>query len=324
MKNYKLELEAKFPNLDFTKFNATKSSEFGLVMCSKHGEIFKQYSELIRQKFGCRYCADESRVKGKLIIGDCKKHGKYTYKRGSSKNCPQCLKDSKLYPISDFIKILNKNNLKLVSTYEGLYKTITVRNKYGELKLTANSIRRGQVPTIKSAVDKTSYALNEFKCLYGDKYTYPNFKYVDSKYKFEVVCKEHGTFYTNYTNHKLYKCVSCAYSELDIGFTKEDFIRISNGRLCKLYLIESVSPCGKNFIKVGITCRSIKVRLNKLKFSVLHELSSNDAGYIFDCEKHIHNKYKKYRETFEVKFNGYTECYNICIKDKLIDELTRI
>lgn len=317
---YRKDLEEKFKNLDFSKFLSTKSHEKSIIICPIHGEFINSFKELIKQKYGCKFC----RIRVEPILkAVCEIHGEYIYKRYNSPNCKKCLIDSKTFSNKDFLKKLGKKEYTVLSNYHKSSARVLIENKYGKMLALPNHLLRGKNPGIYSAIDKTSYCINQFKEIHGNYFDYSKVIYTADDKKVTIICPIHGEFLQTPVSHRQHTCKKCAYEKLDIGFAKEDFIRISKGRICKLYLVE-INQKGSVFLKIGITSRDLKTRLSSFNYTVLSLKEDLDPSYIYETEKKLHNKLKKFSFKPVSKFNGYTECYDINYLKEIIYEFRRI
>lgn len=317
---YKDQLQKKYPSFDFTKFTVTNGSQKSIIVCPVHGEFQNSYKELIRQKYGCRYC--KPRVES-YIVTTCPTHGEYTYKRYSSPNCKRCLQLNIRGTHEEFIKKLGVKNYTVVSIYEKSDKKITVQDKYGKLTVTPNHLLRGKTPTINSALDKTKYCINQFREVHGDFFNYSEVDYQGNHKNVVIICPIHGRFLQTPASHKKHTCKKCAYEKLDIGFDINDFIRVSSGRVCRLYLVE-IEHNGDLFLKVGITSRQLSTRLSGLKYKVVALREDRDASYIYNTERLLHRRLKRFSYKPMTKFNGHTECYNITYLKDIVYEFRRV
>ncbi len=70
--------------------------------------------------------------------------------------------------------------------------------------------------------EKSLSKLALYNSLHNGLYTYPNFKYVDNTTKFEVICKQHGSFYVNHSSHtnkrKPVGCPVCSGAKTKLTF----------------------------------------------------------------------------------------------------------
>lgn len=281
-------------------------------------------------------------------------------------------------------KNYNKRKYKILSDYRGTDKNIKIWTKYGNCLCLPASLYNNKLPTILSAINKNSYALNRLKEIHQDKYSYPNFNYINAKTKFEILCNTTGnTFYRSYDSHKktknntyfkniftterfvekaskihngkytykksIYKnaktklIITC----LDHG----DFKQVPNNHLsgqgCQkcanklkmgnfttwkntlpknkgiLYLIQCYNK-EEVFLKIGITCKSIKERYRKQKlmpynYKVLIFYEDIDRYNVWSNERFIKKLYKQYKYIPKIKFGGYTECFNIESKKEILE-----
>ncbi len=275
-------------------------------------------------KYGCKKCILKKESSLEKV---CPIHGKYTYNRYAKGACKKC---RGWYKKDDHQKFLDKiknfdwfSDFEILSTYERSNKKILLKNKYGLLEVLPNSLTSGKKPIIHSALNKSEYALNQFKEIHGDFYKYPDFMYISNDSQFNVVCPIHGPFKTIHSTHLKCKCKKCAYEQIDIGFTKEDFIRIANGRICSLYLIK-IELSNETFLKIGITSRSLKRRFGGYKYTPISMIMDIDAGVIYEKEKKIHNKLKEFKFKPIAAFNGHTECYKLEYLKEIEHEFRRI
>ena len=63
-----------------------------------------------------------------------------------------------------------------------------VKNKYGICLVYPSSILKGHLPTIKTAIDKTSYFINQAREIHGDKYDYSKVKFISATLKIKINC----------------------------------------------------------------------------------------------------------------------------------------
>lgn len=78
---------------------------------------------------------------------------------------------------------------------------VSVKTKYGICKTTSFSLISGIVPTIKAAIDKTEYFINQAKEVHEDKYDYSELEYTGTENKITIKCKQHNTFKQCPNNH---------------------------------------------------------------------------------------------------------------------------
>jgi len=56
----------------------------------------------------------------------------------------------------------------------------------------------------------------------------------------------------------------------------------------------------------------------------LRTISSESSSFIWDEEVKLKRKFKLFKYNPSLNFKGYTECFDVIIKDKLIDYLNNI
>jgi hypothetical protein len=146
------------------------------------------------------------------------------------------------------------------------------------------------------------------KIIHGDYYDYSNIKYVKSQQKVEIICKKHGSFNITPSNHLNGKgCTSCTSWGYD------------NKKSATLYVI----TC-ENLIKVGITNRDVKLRLNSISksygqsFTLLNEFKGKGSD-IRDLETKVLKFLKKTYEVADCKFDGWTETFKNVDRYLLLD-----
>ena len=142
--------------------------------------------------------------------------------------CPRCTKISKdnrrKSTHNDFYKKakkVHKNIYKYdLTNYENnRSKIIVFCKEHGEFKPTARNFLQGkgcpkcaiQNSTKKRALTTINW-VSKAKIIHGDRYDYSRVRYVSSKVKVSVICKKHGPFLINPSNHISLKrgCAKCA------------------------------------------------------------------------------------------------------------------
>lgn len=123
----------------------------------------------------------------------------------------------KYYYLKNILDVKNKKFRKRKYLLKGVNEdyTANVITKYGDCKcIISNLYKESKDIGIKSAKNKTEYAINEFREIYGDKYDYTDFIFISAKNKIKLHCDTHGYFYTNYYDHKQYRhCPNCSSAE---------------------------------------------------------------------------------------------------------------
>jgi hypothetical protein len=225
-----------------------------------------------------------------------------------------------------FIEELKEKNkgfdktFTVVGEYSNANKKITVSTNYGICRIIPNSLLRGYLPTISSAIDRNSFCVNMFKEVHRDLYEYSNVKYLRSKTKVDIVCKKHGIFLQTPKEHlKGSGCPTCA--KLVNSFSFEQWKNINKNNKAVLYVL-SCEGLEEDFIKVGITSLSVKERYKGVKrmpysYTVEYQFTTHNRKLIWDTEKEIKTLLEKYNP--KLKFKGSAlECFRSVDKEKIL------
>jgi len=106
-------------------------------------------------------------------------------------------------------------------------KVIIIDKKFGtEHKIKPNNIlSQGFKPSIRNAVDRNEYLVNQFREVHGEWYDYSKANYVgNGKVKTTIICPEHGEFEQSVAKHIFGQgCTKCGGNEKDI--TTERFLQ---------------------------------------------------------------------------------------------------
>lgn len=220
---------------------------------------------------------------------------------------------------SEFMERVSKINsgIEILEPYKTYSDPLLCKNKYGLVKIYPSHILNGATGSLKSAVDKTSYMIEQFKGKHGDRYNYDDYIYKGNRSIGKFHCKEHGEFIQLTDVHLMgHGCPTCAlYSPNKInGHSRSKFILQANGRECVLYLIK-LHNHEEEFYKIGITSYDVITRIKKASdvkynYDVIKEYKSFDAGHIWDLEKSAHRTYKSFSYKPRIYFKGETECFD--------------
>lgn len=156
--------------------------------------------------------------------------------------------------------------------------------------------------------------------VHGGLYDYSkvDFKREGKHPKIEIVCREHGSFWSSIDNHIRHKsgCPLCANS-----FKGHRNSKLKD-RETSLYFLEFYNNDEK-FLKIGTTIHSIDKRYGsyskRYKYEVIKE---KKMSYLDACalEQKIKREFKEYRYTPKLEFTGRTECFMplINIKEQIV------
>lgn len=155
----------------------------------------------------------------------------------------------------------------------------------------------------------------------NDKYEYRIPEYKTTKDLIEVVCPKHGVFKMRISQLLLGSgCPKCIKRKG--GYSRGDFVKASDGRICKLYVI-SCALNGEYFCKVGITSRSVEERFStkgKMPYSYTIEfIHEDDADSVWRLERDIKKKFKGYNYLPKISFRGEYECFYYYFSEDIID-----
>jgi hypothetical protein len=254
---------------------------------------------------GCAHCAGCKRLTTEQFISKAKllhQHDRFDYSK---------------------VKYHNSHSKVLViCKLHGEFSIKPNRMLDGRSKGCAQCGRETQGPPIIAFDDFVSRA----RVHHGFKYQYYRDGYTLSTVKVRIHCDVHGDFWQLGTDHiNGHGCMSCG---LNInGFGRSNFSDIcnkNNNGQGTMYVVRCRKG-SENFIKIGITSRSIKQRLNSkfpYDYDVLFHING-DSGYIYDLETKLHGLLKGTRYQPKIEFGGHTECFTT-IKpiEKLLKELS--
>lgn len=162
--------------------------------------------------------------------------------------------------------------------------------------------------------------------IHGDDFDYSDVEYTDAKTKVKLKCNNKNHIFEMTPNSHLNgsKCTQC-YSEFKVGSMKW-WCDICNGKKGILYILRCWDDY-ENFIKIGVTCNTVKYRYRKEKlmpysYTILQKYESDDLSAIFKIESEYKKNFKSELYTPKIKFGGSkTECFNISIIEKVQNKL---
>lgn len=287
---------------------------------SVHGDRY-DYSNVI-------YATSETKVQIK-----CFKHGvfeqtPYTHLNGAG--CPACgiLKRSitRRKDQQEVLAAFNKKHLGIFDYSKVVYttihkKVIIICSKHGEfLQTPAAHIRGSGCPSCKLEFLREKFSssqekvIEKFRQVHGNKYDYTKVSYKNAKSKVIVICRHHGEFEIQPTNHLLGKgCKGCGSGS---PYKKEAYIKVCAARSkgkSNLYIIRCFNE-NESFYKIGITNISLRIRYARKGYMpYFYEeilFMSADAGSIWQLEKDLHRKLRYFSYAPRISFPGQTECFS--------------
>lgn len=221
--------------------------------------------------------------------------------------------------------------LEIIGAYESMGRKIRVRDKYGECLVITDSLLRGFSPTIKTAINKTSYFINKAKEVHGDLYDYSKAEYKSARDRVNIVCKKHGVFKIVPFQHlQGVKCQRCSRQSTTESIRKapqgwswkiwRDKAYKSKEFDCyKVYIIKCWNK-EEEFYKVGRTFTEVEYRFYRNAFpynyKIIQLFCSNDPKEIYDMEIKLKRKNKVYKYIPKQNFSGMHECFSEIISDE--------
>jgi len=278
---------------DFSKMKYINTKTDTEVVCKNHGVFYKKPCDLVKGN-ACKKCKSEK--------------SKYNNKQLFIEESTKIFGD-----ITDYSLVTEmgaNTKVDLICTIHNRKFTLTVSARLSGQKCpkcSAENYRKVRTVPKEEYYRRANEAHNYI-------YTYDN-DYITSKHAITFYCKEHGKQRRN--SHEHLRGAGCKKCE-KIGqhtdkISRDGYINTANGRITSLYLIECKSE-NENFYKIGKTFRGVESRFSgsllPYDYSIIftHE---GDAGYIYDLEDSIHNKFKEYNYKPNKFFAGFSECYRL-------------
>lgn len=270
------------------------------IICPSHGEFLQKPMHHLRG-YGCQKCAYKKkqcynkkrneRSKSDFVRKASLIHNKkYSYERliyitARQKACITC-------PIHGDFWQMPDNHL----SGQGCRECYRFLQKNGEnfRRLTKNLF-------IKRAIE-----------VHGHRYDYSKVKYINDSSKVTIICSIHGEFHQQPGLHIRRKS-GCAQCNLVGGYS---FNRIYADQDLmdkpSFFYVVNINTRTENFIKIGITSRSLSERFRKWrKYSVVNELIVRETslGSAFALEQRILVLFKSKRYIPDMHIDGKTECF---------------
>lgn len=215
-----------------------------------------------------------------------------------------------------------KNNLP-ISYYEDHSKKIYFVNENGVFGIIPQGIITSKVISPSSYVNYKNYFLIRAKQIHGNNYDYSLIdSEVSSKSKSKIICKKHGIFEKRLKYHITDSCTGCQKCSKENlkgsygakrGLEKnKQYYKNTQGLL---YLLKiEVKDTKEVFYKVGITKRTIAKRFSDIntrcKITILKK-ENNNLYSLAKKEQEILKQLKEFKYIPNIKFGGYTECFNV-------------
>lgn len=296
-------------------------------------EKFSNYSNFY-EVIDYRYIEKSGKLLGKVITKD---------EFGLCSNFIGHLKMKKLPRITSALnkqeyfknKLLKQNKYYRMGTFEviGMYTNnstpIIVRTEFGDCLVKPANLLQKKLPTINSAICKTTYFLNKLKktCYNVYKtYNFEKFVYKNNTHKSTIVCNKHG--FVEVAPCVLLRgggCEKCGYDKLrhfkrhtqDIDFSHSSWVKEGNNSKnfdsFKVYIIKCFNG-DEEFYKIGKTFLKFNERFYPCNMPYEKELikifeSFDDGLYISKLERKLQEINKKFKYIPKIKFPGMYECF---------------
>lgn len=120
-----------------------------------------------------------------------------------------------------------RRSIKILK-YEG--STCLIENKYGKCRVFSGHVLNGYYAKIRTALDKTSYFINQAREKHGDRYDYSKVEYKGCKSDIVIICPKHGEFLQTPTGHLYGGCQECGNEKVNTLNTKSQDECISKFR----------------------------------------------------------------------------------------------
>ena len=211
---------------DYSKVKYKNSSTKVIIICKKHGEFGQRPSDHLQGK-GCSKCG-KMKNKGfstkQFIEKAIKVHcNKYDYSKVEYKNC-----DTRVNIICKIHGIFTQTPYYHLTSLSGGCSKCSGNYKYSS----------------EEWIEKA-------KELYGDKYDYSKVNYIGARKKIIIICKSHGEFKQEPSNHlNNHGCPKCANN---LMYSTREYIKKAEEIHGKRYDYSNVTYCG-NKIKIKIKC----------------------------------------------------------------------
>lgn len=213
------------------------------------------------------------------------------------------------------LEYINKNN-------------VIVQNKYGLCKMNTNTLLKGYLPSMKTALNRNEYFISKAKEIHGDRYSYEKVNYINCEEKVFINCSIHGYFLTNPNN--FLHCNGCPDCKLDnsskihsenpVGWTKTNWWKAAQRSKLfesfKVYILRCWNET-EEFYKIGRTFTKIKCRFggNRLPYNYeviqtfeFKELTEENCRKCHELETELKNMNRENKYKPKIEFGGKHEC----------------
>jgi len=128
-----------------------------------------------------------------------------------------------------------KEKFTVISEYTKALEYMIVKDKYGELKITAGQLLQGHTPNVSSALDRFSYRVNQYREVHGNSYSYEkDHNYLEN---IKITCNKCGNIFSQKSDNHLdgKGCNICSTKRAaeKMAMSYEDFLfnSLKNGNI---------------------------------------------------------------------------------------------
>ena len=281
---------------DYSKTIYRKGKEKVIITCKIHGD-FEQLPESHIRGIGCNKCAHSKLTllnkssKDKLLLDFESQHGsKYNY------------------PDFNFKTIRDK--IRIICPEHGEFFQSIITHKNG-----------GGCPECGNVKPHTNQSfIEKVSKIHSNKYDYSLVNYINNNTKVKIICPQHGIFEQTPRGHLKYGCPKCHIR----GYSKDKWVAIAHkNRNSLLYIIRCYDG-NEEFIKIGITTKSINYRYKSKELPYNYESIIEFPGtpeMVWDFEKELHKRCRLFKYKPLKSFAGETECFTLDVLWELSDLL---
>jgi len=264
---------------------------------------------------------NESKLKNHIIV--ITNNGKFDYRarRLLQGVIPTVLSNSeKINKLNSFLKEKFDVRYEIIKICNNIDFCL-IKDKYGICKVEIASLKIGSNPSIRSALFKNKYFVNQIKEVHGELYDYSKVNYINNSVHIKIICKKHGLI--EIVPSYLLRgriCNKCSTDNLSNNAFKYKvwFNRAAKSKYFdsfKVYIIKCFNN-NETFYKIGKTYQLLKKRLIDIPYSyeivkIFEErgIDINNSIKISKIEAELKkiNKSNKYHP--KISFGGQTECF---------------
>jgi hypothetical protein len=272
--------QEKHNNLyDYSKVDYVKSNKNVVITCRKHGDFsMKPVNHLVGQ--GCSKCFRERQAADQAYDTEL-----YIQKAREKHN------DRFDYSLVNYTRSTDK--IDIICKKHGIFTQEAACHLTG-----VGCPKCAAEHTASLKVKDTAHFIERARSVHGDRYDYSKVAYERCKYRVEIICKEHGSFRQQASNHLSgLGCAKCAKTGFDPS------------KAGILYVLE----CGE-LTKIGITNKTAKQRAKAIsksfgdQFKVVKEFSL-DGQYCTDLETAMLQYLRKNYKNPDRRFDGFSESF---------------